>query len=82
MSNNTLPLKSLSIEQIESAISSAISSLTNTETKADITLIKESDFNATRSASGKDQFELSVTIQCGKSYTHGLKENEDGTFKF
>lgn len=81
MEKEAKPLKAFSIEEIENAIATAISSLTNTEVKADVVLFKKSDFDPLVSISGKEKFELSLTLKVGVSYTHGLEKNEDGSFK-
>lgn len=81
MEKETKPLKAFSIEEIESAIATAISALTNTEVKADVGVFKKSDFDPLLATSGNEQFELSLTLKVGVSYTYGLEKNDDGTFK-
>lgn len=81
MKKDAKPLKAFSIEEIENAIATAISSLTNTEVQANLVLFKKSDFDPLVLTSGKEQFELSLTLKVGVSYTYGLEKNEDGSFK-
>jgi len=78
MSEDTKPLKTVSLEEIEKAIAGAISSLTHTEGSASIAEFREQE---KLFGEGKDRFELQLSLKVGVSYTYGLEENEDGSYK-
>lgn len=78
MSDETRPLKAVSIEEIEKALAGAISSLTHTDVSASIDGFRELE---TQFGEGADKFELQLLLKVGVSYTYGLEQNEDGSYK-
>lgn len=63
----TRAFKSISAQELEQAIASAISAITNTETKVTLTSWKEADFEPMASLSG-DRYNLQLSLTVGKSY--------------
>lgn len=83
METATKPLTAFSIEEIEGSIAGAISALTNTKVKAEVTIINKLGFDEfVPYTTGNEKFKISVSLECGVSYTRGLEENEDGSFRF
>lgn len=64
---STRPFKSISPQELEAAIASAISAITNTETKVSVSGWKEADFEPI-ALIGKDKYELQLSLTVGKSY--------------
>ena len=44
-------------------------------------IFKKSDFDPGIYISGNEQFELSLALKVGVSYTHSLEKNDDSSFK-
>lgn len=63
----TRAFKSISPQDLEAAIASAVSAITNTEAKVSITGWKEADFEPI-AMSGKEKYELQLSLTVGKSY--------------
>jgi hypothetical protein len=63
----TRAFKSISPQELEAVIASAVSAITNTETTVTIGHWKEADFEPLGML-GKDKFELQLTLTVGKSY--------------
>lgn len=67
----TKSLKELSIQQIEKAIADAIAGLTNTDACASITLLRNDTNGVSAALTGKQTFEIALTLQVGPSYGEG-----------
>lgn len=65
----TRAFKSISPEELEAAIASAISSITNTETKVSISGWSEVNFDPQTHIAGKEKYDLQLSIAVGTSYT-------------
>jgi hypothetical protein len=63
----TRAFKSISPQELEAAIASAISAITNTPTQVSIEQWKEADFEPI-ALIGKDKYELQLSLTVGKSY--------------
>lgn len=63
----TRPFKSISAQELEAAIATAITTITGTETTVSVKQWRESDFEPIASI-GRDKYELELSLTVGKSY--------------
>jgi len=80
MTTKTRTLKSFSLEEIETAIETAISELTGTNVKAAINTFSKSEFDYDRANRGVDGFNFSTVLEVGVSYSVDSEGEEEDSF--